>query len=66
MGATVASSPISLQSANAKVQNPKETVRVGVLGASGYTGAEVHSSFPFSLNEQVYSSIYSPAHILFQ
>lgn len=41
VGASVASSPSSLQFAKAKVPNSKETVRIGVLGASGYTGAEI-------------------------
>lgn len=39
--ASVASSPSSLQFAKTKPQNSKETVRIGVLGASGYTGAEI-------------------------
>lgn len=41
VGASVASSPSSLEFAKAKVHNLKETVRIGVLGASGYTGAEI-------------------------
>ena len=38
----MASSPTSLQFAKAKEESSKETVRVAVLGASGYTGAEVY------------------------
>ncbi|XP_020273193.1 probable N-acetyl-gamma-glutamyl-phosphate reductase, chloroplastic isoform X2 [Asparagus officinalis] len=41
VGASVGSSPSSLQFRNVKVHNSKETVRIGLLGASGYTGAEI-------------------------
>ncbi|KAI8011932.1 hypothetical protein LOK49_LG06G00129 [Camellia lanceoleosa] len=34
---SVASTPQGLQFANTKVQIPEKTVRIGVLGASGYT-----------------------------
>ncbi|KAF5954742.1 hypothetical protein HYC85_007598 [Camellia sinensis] len=37
---SVASTPQGLQFANTKVQIPEKTVRIGVLGASGYTGSE--------------------------
>lgn len=42
MGASVTSSLSSLQSVKTKPQNSKDTVRIGILGASGYTGAEVY------------------------
>lgn len=35
------SSPQSVQDASLRVQRSKKTVRVGVLGASGYTGSEI-------------------------
>ncbi|KAL7246803.1 hypothetical protein ACSBR2_001835 [Camellia fascicularis] len=38
---SVASTPQGLQFANTKVQIPEKTVRIGVLGASGYTGSEI-------------------------
>lgn len=41
VGTSVASSRSRLQFHNVKAQNSKETVRIGLLGASGYTGAEV-------------------------
>ncbi|KAK6946165.1 Semialdehyde dehydrogenase, NAD-binding [Dillenia turbinata] len=38
---SVASSPQSLQFAETKAQKSQNTVRIGVLGASGYTGSEI-------------------------
>ncbi|XAR72870.1 N-acetyl-gamma-glutamyl-phosphate reductase [Bertholletia excelsa] len=38
---SVASTPQSLQSAKVKGQVPEKSVRIGVLGASGYTGSEI-------------------------
>ncbi|XP_043711611.1 probable N-acetyl-gamma-glutamyl-phosphate reductase, chloroplastic [Telopea speciosissima] len=38
---SVASSPQSLQFAKTKSQKSEEMVRIGVLGASGYTGSEI-------------------------
>ncbi|XP_043714029.1 probable N-acetyl-gamma-glutamyl-phosphate reductase, chloroplastic [Telopea speciosissima] len=38
---SVASSPQSLQFAKTKTQKSEEMVRIGVLGASGYTGSEI-------------------------
>ncbi|XP_020091344.1 probable N-acetyl-gamma-glutamyl-phosphate reductase, chloroplastic isoform X2 [Ananas comosus] len=39
--ASVASSPQSLRSTKEKIDASEKSVRIGVLGASGYTGAEV-------------------------
>lgn len=36
------SAPPGLQAANIRPKSSTKAVRVGVLGASGYTGAEVH------------------------
>lgn len=41
------SSPQSVQDASLRMQRSKKTVRVGVLGASGYTGSEVLYSICF-------------------
>ncbi|OVA15457.1 Semialdehyde dehydrogenase [Macleaya cordata] len=38
---SVASSPQSLQFAKTKTENSEKSVRIGVLGASGYTGSEI-------------------------
>ncbi|PSS26083.1 N-acetyl-gamma-glutamyl-phosphate reductase [Actinidia chinensis var. chinensis] len=38
---TAASAPQSLSFAKIKAQMPEKTVRIGVLGASGYTGSEI-------------------------
>lgn len=41
---SVAFTPQSLQYEKTKVQMPEKSVRIGVLGASGYTGSEVSLS----------------------
>nr|DAD20994.1 TPA_asm: hypothetical protein HUJ06_022457 [Nelumbo nucifera] len=52
---SVASSPRSLQFAKKKAQKSEDIVRVGVLGASGYTGSEIvrlianHPNFDITL-----------------
>ncbi|KAJ4800859.1 N-acetyl-gamma-glutamyl-phosphate reductase [Rhynchospora pubera] len=39
--ASVASTPLSVKNQQLKIGNSEKTVRIGVLGASGYTGAEI-------------------------